>query len=690
LEKLHSLLRRQIKRQFHSEEVPKELEPFIQAINESYWQYEDDRAMLERTLELSSQELLHANSEMQAVFQALPDLYFRVSSEGKILDCKGGAGDNDFLTPEKLIGKRIQEIPIDEVASSFSGALEEVRRHGHLVRIEYPLQVNSRINFYEARIVPLLADQMIIAVRNITVLKEAQEELLRAKEAAEEASRTKSQFLANMSHELRTPLNAIIGYSEILEEEASDDGATALVNDLRKIQSAGKHLLTLINDILDLSKIEAGKMELFYEEVDLAPILQDVGTTMRPVIEKNGNTLKVMYSNEIGSIRADVTRLRQVLFNLMSNAGKFTENGTVRLEVAREISGEGNWITFRVADTGIGMTPEHLTKLFKSFSQADSSTTRKYGGTGLGLVVSRRFCQMMGGDISAESEQGRGSAFTVRLPGGVTEVFSKDLDVTEPVPVVEPHGSTVLVIDDDPAVRDLLRRFLAREGFQVITAAGGKEGLSVARQNKVDVITLDVMMPGMDGWAVLQSLKADPQLAEIPVIMITIVDAERMGYALGVSEYLTKPINWQKLSGVLDKYRSNQSAPILVVEDDESTRELLARTLQQQGWNVNVAENGKIALRKLQQDRPGLILLDLMMPEMDGFEFVDHLRNDVKNCTIPVVVVTAKDITQEDIQRLNGFVKMILPKGGYSFNEMLREVHHLVMRFAGLPIRPKS
>ena len=520
---------------------------------------------------------------------------------------------------------------------------ERTRPNGTIVEIRHnPLPDGGVVNIYT----------------DITNRKNYEKTLTAARDQAEAMSRTKSTFLANMSHELRTPLNAIIGYSEILREDAAAKDDKEPIEDLQRIESAGRHLLGLINNILDLSKIEAGKMDVFIEEIDIQALFKEVLSIVKPLADKNENVVEVVCPADIGTFRSDQTKVKQCLLNLLSNANKFTSKGTLTLTAAREGNAR---VSFRVSDTGVGMTKEQLGRLFEAFSQADVSTSKRFGGTGLGLAITRHFCTMLSGDVTVESSPGKGSTFTIILPD------QGDAPAIGQVPVVTPAAdgrATVLVVDDDATVRSLLAKTLEKEGYRVVLASNGVEALSLARQHRPQAITLDVLMPQMDGWRALKELKADAALRDIPVIMVTVLNERGMAIPLGAADFMTKPVDRQRLTALLREHCPVSSdASILVVEDDLPTREALCRVLTGMGYAAPAAVNGRTALDWLDSHpAPSLILLDLMMPEMDGFEFLQELRTRPVFAGIPVIVVTAKELTAEDFGVLSGQAERIIAK----------------------------
>jgi PAS domain S-box-containing protein len=602
---------------------------------------------------------------------------------------------------EKLLGYAAAEVTGKETPALFhveSELRERCGQDGHepdlFLRMASHVRVREQEWTYKRKdgtnapvsltITPLLAPDespagFLCVAADLTQRKQAEREIMNAKEAAENANRTKDTFLAGVSHELRTPLNAVIGYSEMLMENAEDSGDMQAAVDLRKILGAAKHLLSLINDILDLSKIEAGKFQLYLEHFDISEVIRDVEHTVKPLVEKKANTLYVRVDPGIGKIYADMTRLRQVLFNLISNASKFTENGSITLNATRL---EGRWIEIEIRDTGIGMTLEQADKLFQPFAQAEASTSKKFGGTGLGLVISRMFCRLMGGDITMQSRYGEGSTFTIRIPARVEQEPAAEITAPPALEGETPTQDVILVIDDDPFVHDLMKRTLAKEGFEVRSAMNGLEGLQLARTLHPAAITLDVMMPQMDGWQVLKELKSDPALAGIPVIMVTITEEKGAGYALGASDFLVKPVDRTHLLNTVRKYCPGKTGrKVLIVDDDPVIRETMTAVLEKDGWTVLEADNGRTALETVTSNPPDLVLLDLIMPEMDGFEFLQELRKHNLSASMSVIVVTAKDLTEEDRLRLNGNVERVLEKKVCTLEQLQAEIQLLVKNF---------
>ena len=490
-----------------------------------------------------------------------------------------------------------------------------------------------------------------------------------AREAAEAANRAKSAFLANMSHELRTPLSAVIGYTELLEEESEDP---AILNDLGKIRSNAKHLLSLINDVLDLSKVEANKMELFAETVALAPLLEEVAATVDPLVKTKANALTLDLGDDLGAMRTDAVKLRQCLFNLLGNACKFTEHGQITLRVRRD----ADWLSFAIEDTGIGMSPEQLQRLFQRFTQADESTTRKFGGTGLGLALTRAFARLLGGDVTVTSTEGQGTCFTLSVPAEAPESAAVADNGTHTIgSVTHERRDLALVIDDEASQRELLTRFLIRQHFAVRTTADGRSGLALARSLPPRVILLAVMMPDLDGWAVLKALKADPATAAIPVVIVSFVAEAKLGASLGAAETMVKPVDWAKLKTLLDGFRAS-GGDVLVVDDDPDLRARLRTALERNGWSVREAGDGAAALVEVERAAPHLVVLDLTMPVLDGFGFLHRLRETPGGANIPVVVLSARDVTAAERERLAEAEK-VLRKGDLSLGELTAQIRAL-------------
>ena len=638
-------------------------------------------------------EIREARTRLTEAIEAITDGLSLYDAEDRLIVCNSRykqlfPSQRNVVVPgtyfEAVVRQPAEQGLIPEAVGRVNDWLaERLERHKHPTGPH--LQHRSDGSYIRISEQPTAGGGVVATYTDITELKQREAqlaalvtELETARDAAQEASRTKSSFLANMSHELRTPLNAIIGVTEMLQEDARDLKREDELEPLERVLRAARHLLALINDILDLSKIEAGKMDIILERFPIRTLIDEVAQTVEATAGKNGNKIVINCPDVIGSIYADQIRVRQALLNLVSNAIKFTSNGTVTVSAARAGHGAAERIEIAISDTGIGMSPEQLGKLFQEFSQADSSTTRKYGGTGLGLAISRRFCQIMGGDISVESELGRGSKFVITLPAHVgdadeTVEAARPSDLSRPrIPRSPGQSPLILIIDDDKTVREVIGRYLEREGFRVAEADGGREGLRLARELNPTAITLDITMPDLDGWTVLAAIKGDSELAGIPVVLLTILDEKNRGFALGASEYLVKPVDRDQLIRVLRQLSMPTGGTILVVDDDDISRRGLRTALEQAGWHVVEADNGQIALTRLAETQPDAILLDLMMPEMNGFEFLDEVRQREDWSNIPIIVITARNVTPEDRVRLNGRVESVIQKTGR--DDMLRQV----------------
>ena len=650
----------------------------------------EEVAARERRLKEAEERLRRSEQYFRSLIENTSDVIALLDRHGVVTYCSPALARVLGVSPEEAVGKRI----IHRAVPTEAGAVQLAFRrclgvpHASSQARFRAIHSDGRIRFLEATWNNLLDDPavkgVVLNLRDVTEREQA-ERLEKEKKAADVANQAKSAFLANMSHELRTPLNAIIGYSEMLQEIAEEEGQPDYIPDLKKINGAGKHLLELINGVLDISKIEAGKMDLYLETFEVSKLIEDVSAVIDPLAKKNGNALRLeIAEGGRGPIHADQTKLRQSLFNLLSNACKFTKNGQVTLAVERDADeGDEQKIRFHVSDTGIGITEAQIGKLFQAFQQADSSTTKQFGGTGLGLVISRHCCRMMGGDITVKSELGYGTTFTLVLPVHVREtpvppaatseqdeVTVDDVDIDLP-----PDARVILSIDDDPHTGELLRHNLRKLSFRIESASNGEDGLRRARELRPDAILLDVTMPGMDGWEVLTAIKSDPDLESIPVILLTMVEDRKMAFSLGAADYLMKPVDREQLAAALAKcVGPDTQRRVLIVDDSSDNRRLLRAMLEKQGWTVREAEHGREGLGALEQALSDAILLDLMMPVMDGFEFAEHLRRDERWRSIPVVVVTAKELSLQDRARLSGLVKGILERGGGEMTDVVDTV----------------
>jgi PAS domain S-box-containing protein len=635
---------------------------------------------LEANVAERTKELTDANRFLDSMIENIPNMIF-VKDAKELRFVRFNAAGEDLLgiSRDELIGRNDFDFFPREQAEEFVAADRETLRNRRLVDIpEESIQTRTKgVRILHTKKIPILDAHgepayLLGISEDITDAKEVQEALLRAQEEADRANRAKSQFLANMSHELRTPLNAILGFSELLQDNMKDrfDEATRL-RFLGQIHSSGEHLLQLINDILDLSKVEAGRMELQLQPVELGSLIDEVRATVDPLARSKEIALTVEPSPDI-SLVADPAKVRQMLLNLVSNALKFTASGG-RVDIRRRRV--ESWAEVSVSDSGIGIAEKDLGSLFTEFQQLAAGPGKRVQGTGLGLALTKRFAEMHGGKVSVESTLGKGSTFTLRLP-------LEAVTPRAPAPVPPPAGTTadpsrplVLVVDDNPQAAELLVHHLDAGGFRTAVARTGLEALSMAGDLKPVAITLDILLPEVDGWEVLGRLKAEEATRNIPVVVVSVVDNPALGRALGALDYFVKPVDGKALLSRLGQYTfttrvKSEPVSVLVVDDEQANLDLLETLLEPAGFGVLKAGGGQEGIDMARTRLPNLILLDLMMPGVTGFDVVEALRADEATRSIPIMVLTAKTLTEDDKTALNGQVAAIFERNSLAGTEL--------------------
>jgi signal transduction histidine kinase/DNA-binding response OmpR family regulator len=503
-------------------------------------------------------------------------------------------------------------------------------------------------------------------------IRQLAQELADANLRIQEANKLKSQFLANMSHELRTPMNSIIGFSEILKERLAGKIEPKHLGFLEHIHSSGTHLLGIINDVLDLSKVEAGKMDVYPEYFPVAPTVEGVCQLMRGMTRTSPRFV-VDIPQRLPQIEADLAKFKQVLFNLLSNAVKFSPPDqpiTIRAAVA-----DGT-LTVSVRDEGVGIARSQHAVIFEEFRQVDGSARREFGGTGLGLALVKKFVELQGGKVWVESEPGKGSTFTFTMP-----VRSRAAVISRPMEIVPPRAERVLVVEDDPNAYELIASALGSAGYLPVRARHGDEALRIARDIQPVAVTLDLVLPGMDGWDLLKKLKADPGTRDLPVVIISVVDSRDLGLALGADDYFIKPVDRDRL---LERLRqitkgrgSGEPRRLLVIDDDAAVHSMLAEDFSPHGFTIDAAASGEEGLRAAAERKPDVIILDLMMPGMNGFDVAGSLKEDPRTANIPIVVLTSKELTNEDRAVLQNRVSMFVRKGPPGREQLVREIRRM-------------
>ena len=605
--------------------------------------------------------------------QGIRDL---LSYELGMRNCQVVSAEDGVQGLEKMKSQKFDVVISDVKMPNLDGleALEEIRKIDPKIEVimstgfgTIDMAVESiKKGAYDFITKPYNLDELFSKVEKAVEKRRLTSEITTLKEL----NRMKSEFLANISHELRTPMNAIIGYTSLMTDKIYGEITAKQAQALKRIASNSTNLLQLINNILDISKISAGKMPLYMEECSLNEIVQEVVEMMEALAREKNIALIFEKSPEV-QLTSDKTRIKQILINLIGNAIKFTVQGGVTVSFQPGLAKETVKLTVR--DTGIGMQPESLKFIFEEFRQADASTTREYGGTGLGLAIVKKLTELLGGEIIVESEPGKGSSFSLNLPAqsdakasfGDTD-FKNDSAEKE-----SPSQKLIVSIDDDPEVLRLLRDSLQDSGFKVIGALNGDEGISLAKQLKPFAITLDVLMPHRDGWSVLQALKSDPETGSIPVIIVSIMENKALGFSLGVSDYILKPFDRKDLIERFHRLELVRNKKVLVVDDDEGINHLLQTLLKHDGYQVSCAFDGENALKQIERDPPDIVLLDLMMPKVSGFDVLESIRLNSALDDMLVIIMTAKCLTQEETDELKKRSQTIIEKGSKSTKDVI-------------------
>ncbi len=647
-----------------------------------------------------SHELRESRELLQAILDNTTAVMYVKDTEGRYMLINRQYELLFHVTREQVLGKTDHDIFPKETADAFRANDLRVLHSGSPIELEEMIPHGDELNTYISLKVPLCdaagTPYALCGIStDITQRKRAQDalqaltssleqkvqertaELEVARDQALMATQHKSEFLAGMSHELRTPLNAVIGFSEVLLEKMFGELNPKQEEYLQDILSSGRHLLALINDILDLAKIESGRMELDLTTFDLPTLLRDTLTMKRERATRKGIETTLEIDSQLGDCTADERKVKQTLLNLLSNALKFTPDGgniLVKAIPNREL------VEISVNDTGIGIAPDNQEKIFDEFYQAGGNYTGKRVGTGLGLALTKKFIELHGGKIWVESEVGRGSTFTFALP--IRESVEKASVLSIKAPSVQQERPLVLVVEDDPKAAKLLSLYLTEAGFAVEFANAGEVGLEKVRTLRPAVITLDILMQGLDGWEFLSRLKDDHKIAHIPVVIVSIIDEPGKGFALGAAEYLVKPVNRDDvISAVCRIARTSPAQPdrkILIVDDDPMVLELMQAVLEPAGFTVLKAGSGREGITMAQEQRPHLIVLDLLMPDVDGFQVLNELKGGPLTATIPIVVLTCKALTLAEKAVLNGRISDLVQKGGFNRADFVAQIRSLL------------